>query len=582
VSYFFIREYKQSVFSDFKLHLTPFNTTLLNKKTILFTTIFFLSSFTHGVFAQNLSLNIKGIDSIQTENLKELSYTKKHDTKKSVYKEINTIQDQIKRIGFFTATIDTIISIENNFTAIFNLGKKTEEVILIIPKNFRSSNFNIRNDSIRIKTNELENFTNSLLYDLDKKGNSFSEITYRNPKYRNNNLVLELVLVASNKRQIDKVIIKGYTDFSKSHIKNFFQLKKNTVFSKQKIEEVSELTNSLNFIKEIKKPEVLFKKDSTLLYLFIEKLETNSFDGLINFASKDNGEGLLLNGNLDLKLNNIFNSGENFELFWNRVAEEKSQFKINTRIPYILKSSLSTSVGFDIYRQDSTFLNTSFNLKSEYQLNSRSKISISYSSENSNYLLDLTNDDFESYSNQFFGIAYNFRIASKNNLFKELFNFNISHTFGKRKSDLSEVNQYKLNFQSVFNIKTSKRSYLYIRNESGLLNSRNYLTNELFRIGGINSIRGFNEQSIFTNKYTYFNTEYRYLTSSSSYLYSISDIGFYNTLKENSERILGIGLGYSFKINASKINLGYVSGVNSNNSTGFKNSKLAIKWTSFF
>jgi hypothetical protein len=121
-----------------------------------------------------------------------------------------------------------------------------------------------------------------------------------------------------------------------------------------------------------------------------------------------------------------------------------------------------------------------------------------------------------------------------------------------------------------------------MRNETGYLNSSNYLTNELFRIGGINSIRSINEQSVFTNKYSFLNIEYRYITSSSSYLYSISDIAYYNTIKNSTERLLGLGLGYNFKINSSKISLGYINGINQNNSSNINNSRLIVQWTTFF
>jgi len=88
-----------------------------------------------------------------------------------------------------------------------------------------------------------------------------------------------------------------------------------------------------------------------------------------------------------------------------------------------------------------------------------------------------------------------------------------------------------------------------------LLNSDQYFTNELFRIGGVNSIRGFNEQSIFTKNYSYFNFEYRFLASTTSYFYTITDLGFIKTTE--NESILGLGLGYLFINNQSKINKSY-------------------------
>ena len=541
-----------------------------------------MSCFTHGIFGQNFSLKIIGLDSLQTEKLASYSYITKYASKIDIYKEIGKFHKKIKKSGFLTSVLDTILLEDSYFTAVFNLGKKTEEVVLIIPKDIKLGGFIKKTDSIKIRTNKLEEFTNSLLTDFDKKGNSFSEITYTNPRYINNVLYLDFNSTKSKKRLINKVIVKGYEDFPESYIKNYFQIYKNTIFSKQKITDISKLTKDLNFISERKKPEVLFKTDSTHLYLFLEKIEANSFEGMINFASKDNGQGLLINGKLDLKLSNVFNTGENLELFWNRVAEEKSQFKINARLPYIVRSPFSAFIGFDLYRQDSTFLNTKFDVKSEYQLNTSSKIAISYASEQSNYLLDIIDENIESFTNSFIGITYDLKVTSKNSLFNNILKFNISAITGNRKSPINKVKQLKFNLNSVINIKTSKRSYVYMRNETGYLNSSNYLTNELFRIGGINSIRSINEQSVFTNKYSFLNIEYRYITSSSSYLYSISDIAYYNTIKNSTERLLGLGLGYNFKINSSKISLGYINGINQNNSSNINNSRLIVQWTTFF
>ena len=541
-----------------------------------------MSCFTHGIFGQDFTLKIIGVDSLQTEKLASYSYITKYASKIDVYKGIERFHKEIKKSGFLTSVLDTILLEDSYFTAVFNLGKKTEEVVLIIPKDIKLTDYIKKTDSIKIKTNKLEEFTNSLLTDFDKKGNSFSEITYTNPRYINNILYLDFNITKSKRRLINKVIIKGYEDFPESYIKNYFQIHKNTLFSKQKITNISKLTQDLNFISEKKRPEVLFKTDSTHLYLFLEKIEANSFEGMINFASKDNGQGLLINGKLDLKLSNVFNTGENLELFWNRVAEEKSQFKINARLPYIVRSPFSAFIGFDLYRQDSTFLNTKFDVKSEYQLNTSSKIAISYASEQSNYLLDIIDENIESFTNNFLGVTYDLKVSSRNSLFNNILKFNISAVTGNRKSPINKVKQLKFNLNSVINIKTSKRSYVYMRNETGYLNSSNYLTNELFRIGGINSIRSINEQSVFTNKYSFLNIEYRYITSSSSYLYSISDIAYYNTIKNSTERLLGLGLGYNFKINSSKISLGYINGINQNNSSSINNSRLIVQWTTLF
>ena len=564
---------------------------ILNKKITPYIYILFLSCFSHHILGQENELILVTNDTIQNRIVSEIYYTKKHLQKKDVLDEINRILEQVKKRGFFTARIDSISKADKTFSAHIDLGKKTNKIIIInklnpeertklygAPKISESAI-----DSIKIKTNEFDEFTNQLLEKIDRKGKSFSEISYINPIIKNDTLIIELTISDSSNRTIDKVIVRGYNAFPEKFISNYFLINTKTVFSKQKLKTISTLTNRLDFIKENKAPEVLFKKDSTHLYLFFDKLGTSSFDGIVNFSSKENGKGLLLNGNLDLKLNNAFNSGEKFEIIWNKVSDEKTDFKINSYVPYLFNSKFSTTLEFNLYRQDSTFINTNFKFNTDYSINQRSHASVLYRSENSNYLLNTLNNEITSYSNYFIGLGYQMKKLSTSKLYDFNKGVKLNLIVGKRKTSLESINQLKLHFSVFTNLQINDKGYLAIKNESGLLTSKNYLLNELFRIGGANSIRGYNEQSIFTNGYSYSNIEFRYLLDRSSYLYSITDLGAY---KESStkkiKKLLGIGAGYQFKINNNFVNIGYVISTNSRTNTKLNNSRLVIKWTSFF
>ena len=564
---------------------------ILNKKITPYIYILFLSCFSHHILGQENELILVTNDTIQNRIVSEIYYTKKHPQKKDVLDEINRILQQVKKRGFFTARIDSISKADKTFSAHIDLGKKTNKIIIInkLKPEERTKLYGASQtsesaiDSIKIKTNEFDEFTNQLLKQIDKLGKSFSEISYINPILKNDTLIIELTISDSSNRTIDKVIVRGYNAFPEKFISNYFLINTKTVFSKQKLKTISTLTNRLDFIKENKAPEVLFKKDSTHLYLFFDKLGTSSFDGIVNFSSKENGKGLLLNGNLDLKLNNAFNSGEKFEIIWNKVSDEKTDFKINSYVPYLFNSKFSTTLEFNLYRQDSTFINTNFKFNTDYSINQRSHASVLYRSENSNYLLNTLNNEITSYSNYFIGLGYQMKKLSTSKLYDFNKGVKLNLIVGKRKTSLESINQLKLHFSVFTNLQINDKGYLAIKNESGLLTSKNYLLNELFRIGGANSIRGYNEQSIFTNGYSYSNIEFRYLLDRSSYLYSITDLGAY---KESStkkiKKLLGIGAGYQFKINNNFVNIGYVISTNSRTNTKLNNSRLVIKWTSFF
>lgn len=556
----------------------------MNKKITPYIYIIFFLCFSGGIYGQDLTLNLKGKDSLETFILNAISFTKKHSKKEGILQEVSFVHEKIKKIGFFTSILINVKNDSTNYVANFNLGKKTDKIIIRFPKDFKSSDINlILKDSVIIKTEFLDNFLNSIIAELDQQGNSFSEVTLINPIYQKDQLYITLKINNRSKRNIDKVLIKEYKDFPPSFIKRYFKINENTIFSKKKLEEISILTDGITFTEQIKPPEVLFKKDSTILYLFLKKVRSNSIDGIVNFASKENGKGLLLNGNLDLKLNNVLNTGEQLELFWNRIGEEKSEFRLSSKLPYIFNTSISSQIAFNIYRQDSTFLNTSLNLSFDYQVNSKSNLFLSYTSEKSEYLPNTSIENFDSFSNIFLGLGYTFDLLKKSTLFKNKFSFSILPSFGTRKTDLNKERQLKVRFSSILNLSTSKKSYLYVKNETSFLESNNFLNNELFRIGGANSIRGFNEQSIFTDRYSYFTIEYRFLTSSTSYLHSITDIGVYrDPFLNKTLNIIGLGAGYLFKLNNNQVNLGYALGIDSNNDANLNNSQLIIKWTSFF
>lgn len=558
----------------------------MNKKILPYLYTLFFATSIHGIFGQEFSLKLAGKDSLETDILQQVVFQKEHASKKSIHLEISSTHEKIKKLGYFTSTLTKVTQKENTFTALFSLGQKIEEITIIVPDNIKQQ-YSIFNNSpkrhLKTTPQEIENIINNILIDLDKQGKSFSEVKFKNPVLQGSSLTLELKIDNSSKRTISKVIVNGYREFPSSFIDKYYKIDTKTIFSKNKLQNISLQTRNLDFVEEIKPPEVLFKKDSTILYLFLKRVKTSSIDGIINFASKEDGNGLLINGNLDLKLNNVLHTGESFNLYWNRIKEESSEFKLSTDIPYIFNTAFSAHLNFNIYRQDSTFLNTRFQTELAYQINTKSKAAISYASENSDYLIDTPDMLFDSFSSSFWGLAYDYFQPSKKHLFNTAFSFRIHPSYGQRKGDTQNSNQLRGLLSSEFNISLTNRSYLNLKNQTGFLESDNYLTNELFRIGGANSIRGFNEQSIFTNRYSYANLEYRYVTSNSSYLHSITDFGAFKNIPEDKvDTVLGLGIGYAFSLKNNSINLGYAIGLNSGNDSNFNNSKIIISWRSNF
>lgn len=513
--------------------------------------------------------------------MSDIKFIRNHFNKKSIDDEINLISEKLKQLGYFLNSLDSIQKKENTHIAFFSLRKKTTKVILKLPNELEIdlSEFNIKNKTIEVTPQNLSFFLSKISSKLDAKGKSFSEVRLKNIKSNNDTLFADLYIHPSKKRTIDKIIVKGYERFSKAHLKHFFGLKKGTIFNKKTLDNVSKRINFLDFVSEIKRPETLFTKDSTIIYLYLQKNNSNTFDGLINFSSKENNK-INLNGHLNLKLENILHSGEKLHFTWKANSEKLQNLNLLTEIPYIFNSRFTPSISFNIHKQDSSFLNTSFNSKISLLINPKSNLALTYNSTSSKNTLNNVNSkqilDFE---NTFFGIEFTYRIPNKSNFYNDLFFLSINPSIGNRSSSSKKTQQHKINFESYFHWSLNYKNSFFIRNHTKYLHSDNFLENEQFRIGGAKSIRGFDEESIFTTQFSYFNIEYRYLTSRKSYLYSISDFGrIKNNLKTTN--LSSFGLGYLFNTNNYIVNIAYI--IPKNKTFKLNNSKLLLNFSAKF
>ena len=545
-------------------------------------TILFILYFSLGIIAQDYTLKLTSKNTIENTFLSKIDFKKEHKDSISIFDELNRIHKLVQVNGYFLSVVDSLVLKQKNYFAFFNMNQKVDSVILK-QKNFPEEilrTFNFKQQKIKMPINQLAVFLNKISETFESKGNSFSKIRLKNITILKKVLYADIAFNASKERKINKLILKGYENFPSSFIKNYFNIKEEMVFNKKKLNEISRLSKSLNFVSEIKAPETLFTKDSTFVYVYLKKNKGNSFDGLVNLASQENGK-LKFNGYIDLKLRNILNKGERFNLLWNSFGNERQEFAIATKIPYIFNSKLSPELNFSIYKQDTTFLNTKFNSNLQYQIKSNASLFVSFTQENSESLTNVASQNIETFTSTFLGLGYQYTMP-KNDLFRNnIFFLNINPSFGNRKSENNSFRQIKLEGTISYLLDISKRSSIYLKNKTGVLNSENYIQNELFRIGGNNSIRGFNEQSIFVKDYVIQNIEYRYLLSNDAFIYSITDLALITT-PNTTEKLMGLGIGYLFNTNNAQINISTTLGTDSRNPINFKNTQLFINWINFF
>ena len=83
---------------------------------------------------------------------------------------------------------------------------------------------------------------------------------------------------------------------------------------------------------------------------------------------------------------------------------------------------------------------------------------------------------------------------------------------------------------------------MWIRGVGGFIQNENLFLNEFYRIGGLKSIRGFNEKNFFAKQFGYLNFEQRLFFDQNSYLILFADVG----VVENPYNVPEIDHPFSF------------------------------------
>ncbi|MDR6967881.1 hypothetical protein J2X31_001895 [Flavobacterium arsenatis] len=534
-------------------------------------------------FGQNLHLKIEAENENATKTIDSLNYKKVHENAKSAIDEGNLVSDKLTKLGFIENEILENKKLnDTTFNFNFVIGKKTEFIHVYIGSEF-SGYFDDKKDTLKIRFEETESFLNATLNQLERKGFSLARLKLINFKKEKNALFAELYLETGNQRQLNDIVINGYEKFPEGHKKNIKRLYRNKTFNQENLKKLYDDFNKFRFVSQTRYPEILFTKDTTKVYVYLEKSKPNKFDGYIGFTNDDEDK-VNFNGYLDLLLVNSLNVGEEFTLYWKSDGNEQRTFNVGIELPYIFKSPFGLKASLNIFKQDSTFQNTKTAIDLGYYFNYNTRLYVGYQSTESSDIQNTNNFSISDFENSFVTSTFEFLDFKVDDfLFPEKTRISLKAGLGKRSSKLESNSQSFLDFNIKHNIYLNEKNSFNIKSQNFYLQSENYIINELYRFGGINSIRGFNENSLQGNLLTSILTEYRYVLAPSIYVHSIIDYGYYQDKTSNiNDRLLGIGFGFGLLTKNGLLNLVYANGSTKDQTIKLSNSIVHISFKTTF
>ncbi|MFQ3239185.1 MAG: hypothetical protein ACI9NI_001482 [Olleya marilimosa] len=545
--------------------------------------------------SQEKILNISGTNIEDETIISKYKYESKHETLKQLMEEVSKFQQKLKTSGYINNNLKNLIKDNDSiYLAKIELKNKIENLIVKLDSNiikqyyFSKLNLKINKDNtIIIPYSKIE--TELLRYNkiIASSGYPFSSLKLTDIiKTNQNTLTAKLIVSVDDiKRGLDKIIIKGYEKFPKSFLKRFLKINTNSTFNIDAINRKTKALKNLNFARQSKSPEILFSKDSTHLYLYLEKMSSNNFDGYIGFTTNENTDKLEFNGYLDLMLNNNLNYGETLHLNYKSDESDQKNFNLTTSLPYIFSSPIGLEASLQILKRDSTFINTKQKANLYYQINDANRVYAGITATESSNLSNNDNiTNITDFNSNIYTLKHQYQtLQNEDKIFKTKTNLNLEIGVGSRNTSVKKTKQSILNLTGnhIFNL--NQTNSIYLKTIIQRLKSDNYFENELYRFGGINTVRGFTENSLTANSVNILISEYRYRLSEGLFVNSVLDYAnFENKLLNQNENLFGFGFGFGVLTNSGLLRFIYANGKTENEKVKFSNSKIHLSLTANF
>ena len=512
--------------------------------------------------------------------------------------------------GFLEATADSVQKTVDSLVVVLRRGNQYSWLKL--------SNGNINEDALRSAGFKERNYKNAKLqFAKVQRVLKNTQIWYENNGYPFARIFLDSIEIHSGEAEakicaqsgtlntIDSLSWRGTAKISKVFLYNYLGIKPGDVYNEQVILQIEDRVKELPFIAQTKPTDVFLLESQSLIRLYLDNRKASSFSGLVGFLPNNEKDGkLLLTGEGVVKLKNALGKGETFDAEWKRLQAATQSIAIRVSWPFLFNLPIGIDGTFNLYKRDTSFLNLQQSIGIQYIQKGNDYLKAFVEQRTSNRLGAVASQnvtlqtDYADVSSLSYGLEWNrSRLDYRYNPRKGL-RILARSAAGTRK--LSEINTNQENPDAAQNsrllqisgmldldgfIPVFRQATVNIGFNGAFLSTERMFENELARIGGNSSLRGFDEESIFASTYLIGTLEYRYLLEQNSYLFLFGNGAWYENVAVNRnirDWPYGFGAGLSFETKAGIFAISYALGSQFGNPIEFRSAKVHIGISSLF
>ncbi len=419
------------------------------------------------------------------------------------------------------------------------------------------------------------------------------------------------------KLKIDSIRQQGKLEINYTLLYKLSGLTGQEYFYPYVLDQVEKNLKAYEFIRIKSPPQIDIYDEEVDIILDLDNRNTNQADIVIGFQPNDTETGkLLITGKADLKLINSFSRAESIRVSWQQLQVLSPRLDASFSLPYIANSNFGMSLNLNYFKKDSAFRTLHTGISADYTFSPNHLFSLYFQTDDSRIItLDtqkiLLNDfrlDFIDYVKRSYGMRY---LRSKmDRRLNPRKGYQIILDLASRSRKVIENNELLelsntagLNYQDIFDSLSNDRWQssleLHLDKLSPLsrqfvwknslkaqyLLANSLFKNEMIQIGGFQTLRGYDEQSLFVKNYSLWLTELRYLLGANGFLSTFVNMAYidrYYSTGNQYEFKTGFGAGLSVFTNSGNFSIQYALGTNDQNKVELSNGKIHLGYISNF
>ena len=565
-------------------------------------------------------LNFKPVDK-DSASIASLKLTTSFGSRMQCADYIKQLPNVLHAKGFITASVDSLLLDSAQAFAWLFLGEQYEKLNIKVPETYKRylemAGIPGSNTSF-ISLPQYQAVQQKLMDWFENTGYPFASIKL-------DSLVTEAQIVQGQLAvdkgmfyKIDSIRMLGPAKISRNFIHHYLNIPRGGFYNQQNLAKIDQRLLELPYIQQAQPWDVTMLNTGSIVNLYLVPKKSNQINVLAGFLPDNRqlgGGKLLFTIDANLQLKNAFGTGENIGLIWQQIQPRSPRLHLEYQQPYIANSPVGVDFSFDLFKKDSIFLNLNAQLGINYSISPNRSAKISIQNQRTN-VLQIDTFAIRS-SRQLPDIAdvssvnllLNYDVVNTNYRFNPVRGneMKLSLAIGNKKirknAAITQIKDPAFNYSSLYDtlklntyqlrVSATAAHYFPIGRQSafktaihaGVYESPNSFKNELFQIGGYKLLRGFDEESIYANRFAVATLEYRYLLGLNSYFFGFTDVGntyFKNRSISMSNTFVGGGIGLAFETKGGIFNLSYAAGKRNDLRFNIKESKIHFGYVSVF